>query len=47
MRASIWVERRFEAAHHLPEVPAAHKCSNVHGHSYRVRVTIEIGRAHV
>jgi 6-pyruvoyltetrahydropterin/6-carboxytetrahydropterin synthase len=28
----------FEAAHHLPRVPAGHKCSRMHGHSYRVEV---------
>ena len=26
----------FEAAHRLPNVPATHKCRNLHGHSYRV-----------
>lgn len=30
----------FEAAHHLPRVPAGHKCSRVHGHSYRVEVVL-------
>lgn len=24
----------FEAAHHLPGLPAGHKCARVHGHSY-------------
>lgn len=28
----------FEAAHHLPRVPAGHKCSRMHGHSYRVEI---------
>jgi 6-pyruvoyltetrahydropterin/6-carboxytetrahydropterin synthase len=28
----------FEAAHQLPRVPAGHKCSRMHGHSYRVEV---------
>lgn len=31
-------EFRFEAAHHLPRVPAGHKCARVHGHSYRVEL---------
>ncbi len=31
---------RFEAAHHLPHVPADHKCRRVHGHSFRVTVRI-------
>ena len=28
----------FESAHHLPRVPAGHKCSRMHGHSYRVEI---------
>jgi 6-pyruvoyltetrahydropterin/6-carboxytetrahydropterin synthase len=30
----------FEAAHHLPNVGEGHRCSNVHGHSYRVELTL-------
>lgn len=30
----------FEAAHHLPHVPADHKCRRVHGHSFRVTVRV-------
>ena len=30
----------FEAAHRLPKVPATHRCHNMHGHSYRVEVTV-------
>ena len=30
----------FEAAHRLPNVPPGHKCSNLHGHSYRCEVAI-------
>jgi 6-pyruvoyltetrahydropterin/6-carboxytetrahydropterin synthase len=30
----------FEAAHFLPEVPHGHKCRNLHGHSYRARITV-------
>jgi 6-pyruvoyltetrahydropterin/6-carboxytetrahydropterin synthase len=33
-------EYRFEAAHQLPCVPAGHKCSRLHGHSYKVEVFI-------
>lgn len=33
-------EFTFEAAHRLPNVPAGHKCANVHGHSFRVVLTI-------
>ncbi|WP_457134572.1 6-carboxytetrahydropterin synthase QueD [Mycobacteroides abscessus] len=34
-------EFTFEAAHHLPNVPPAHKCSRIHGHSYRVQIALE------
>lgn len=30
----------FEAAHRLPKVPATHRCHNMHGHSYRIEVTV-------
>ena len=36
----IFKEFTFEAAHHLPGVPADHKCHRLHGHSYRVEVHI-------
>src|SRR6185295_4879994 len=31
----------FEAAHSLPNVPAGHKCARLHGHSFRVEVTVK------
>lgn len=34
-------EFRFEAAHYLPRVPKEHQCSRLHGHSWRVDVTLE------
>lgn len=37
-------EFRFEAAHHLPDHDGA--CRNVHGHSWRVRVTLHGLRLH-
>jgi 6-pyruvoyltetrahydropterin/6-carboxytetrahydropterin synthase len=33
-------EFTFEAAHRLPNVPSTHKCSRMHGHSYRAVVTV-------
>ncbi|MBL4819437.1 MAG: 6-carboxytetrahydropterin synthase QueD [Gammaproteobacteria bacterium] len=37
----IFKEFDFEAAHRLPRVPAEHKCSRLHGHSFHVRITVE------
>jgi 6-pyruvoyltetrahydropterin/6-carboxytetrahydropterin synthase len=34
-------EFRFEAAHKLPKVPEGHKCRRLHGHSFKVELTIE------
>jgi 6-pyruvoyltetrahydropterin/6-carboxytetrahydropterin synthase len=31
---------RFEAAHYLPNVPEAHKCRRMHGHSFRGEVAV-------
>lgn len=36
----IYKEFTFEAAHRLPNLPAGHKCARLHGHSYRVRITV-------
>jgi len=36
----IYKEFSFEAAHRLPNVPEGHKCARLHGHSFRVRVTV-------
>ena len=36
----IFREFTFEAAHRLPNVPDGHKCSRLHGHSYRVQVAV-------
>jgi len=32
---------KFESAHFLPGVPPTHRCSRLHGHSYRVEVQLE------
>jgi 6-pyruvoyltetrahydropterin/6-carboxytetrahydropterin synthase len=37
----IFKEFTFEAAHRLPNLPPDHKCSRLHGHSYRVVVHVE------
>jgi len=37
----IFREFIFEAAHRLPNLPADHKCSRLHGHSFRVTVHVE------
>ncbi|MCP3139814.1 6-carboxytetrahydropterin synthase QueD [Pyxidicoccus xibeiensis] len=36
----IFKEFTFEAAHRLPHVPTNHKCSRLHGHSYRVEIHV-------
>ena len=40
MTYSVTRTYRFEAAHFLPKVPETHKCRRVHGHNYRVDVTV-------
>lgn len=40
MRCELSRDYAFEAAHRLPAVPPGHKCARMHGHSYRVTVTI-------
>lgn len=37
----IYKEFHLEAAHYLPSAPAGHANARIHGHSFRVRVTIE------
>lgn len=36
----IFKEFTFEAAHLLPNLPPAHKCSRLHGHSFRVEIHV-------
>ncbi|MCV7198288.1 6-carboxytetrahydropterin synthase QueD [Mycobacterium angelicum] len=38
--AEIFREFTFEAAHRLPNLPGDHKCSRLHGHSYRFSVHV-------
>lgn len=37
----IYKEFHFEAAHHLPSAPPGHPNARMHGHSFRVRVSID------
>ncbi len=36
----LFTDFTFEAAHRLPNLPPEHKCARLHGHSFRVRVTL-------
>ncbi|MDN3652335.1 6-carboxytetrahydropterin synthase QueD [Thalassotalea ponticola] len=38
MKAEIYKDFTFEAAHKLPNVPDGHKCGRLHGHSYHIRL---------
>lgn len=37
----LFKEFTFDAAHYLPNVPDGHKCKEMHGHTYRLRVWLE------
>ena len=37
----IYKDFTFEAAHKLLLVPETHKCSKLHGHSFKVRISVE------
>jgi 6-pyruvoyltetrahydropterin/6-carboxytetrahydropterin synthase len=37
----IYKEFSFDSAHFLPNVPEGHKCKNMHGHTYRLRVFLQ------
>ncbi len=40
MRVELTRPFRFEAAHRLPNTPPGHKCHRLHGHSFRIEVTV-------
>lgn len=40
MKVRLVHEFRFEAAHWLPNVPDEHKCRRMHGHSYRIELSV-------
>jgi 6-pyruvoyltetrahydropterin/6-carboxytetrahydropterin synthase len=37
----IYKEFSFDSAHFLPLVPEGHKCRNMHGHTYKLKVYIK------
>lgn len=37
----LYKEFTFDSAHFLPNVPDGHKCKNIHGHTYRLRVWLK------
>lgn len=37
---TICARYSFEAAHHLPLLPDGHKCKRMHGHNYRLDVSV-------
>ncbi|PYI76666.1 MAG: 6-pyruvoyl tetrahydropterin synthase, partial [Verrucomicrobia bacterium] len=41
MRARLTKDFTFEAAQTLPNVPEGHKCRGLHGHSFKVEVSVE------
>lgn len=40
-RMEIYKEFSFDSAHFLPNVPDGHKCKEMHGHTYKLKVFIE------
>jgi 6-pyruvoyltetrahydropterin/6-carboxytetrahydropterin synthase len=40
VKTTIFIEDSFDSAHWLPRVPEAHKCRQMHGHTYRIRIEI-------
>ena len=41
MRARLTKDFRFEAAQTLPKAPEGHKCRRMHGHSFKVEISVE------
>jgi 6-pyruvoyltetrahydropterin/6-carboxytetrahydropterin synthase len=41
VRARLTKDFTFEAAQTLPNVPEGHKCRQMHGHSFKVEISIE------
>ena len=36
----IYKEFAFDSAHFLPNVPEGHKCKEIHGHTYHLRIYV-------
>jgi 6-pyruvoyltetrahydropterin/6-carboxytetrahydropterin synthase len=41
MRARLTKDFTFEAAQTLPNAPEGHKCRKMHGHSFKIEVSVE------
>ena len=41
MRARLTKDFTFEAAQTLPAAPEGHKCQRMHGHSFKIEVSVE------
>ena len=41
MRARLTKDFTFEAAQTLPNAPEGHKCRRMHGHSFKVEISVE------
>ena len=41
MQVRLTKDFSFESAHMLPNVPEGHKCGRMHGHSFKVEITVE------
>jgi hypothetical protein len=41
MRARLTKDFTFEAAQTLPRAPEGHKCRRMHGHSFKIEVSVE------
>ena len=41
MHVRLTKDFSFEAAQTLPNVPAGHKCGKMHGHSFRMEISVE------
>jgi 6-pyruvoyltetrahydropterin/6-carboxytetrahydropterin synthase len=40
MKIELRKSFQFEAAHLLPRLPKSHKCRRLHGHSFKVEITV-------